>query len=161
MNLIIRRAGEQDVAAVSGFALELVQQHQSYNARRFVGFDSHESRLFELFSREVDRAESVVLIAELENQIIGYAFVRVEQASLIEISARCVWLHDIYVAPAARGHDAGKKLLDAAAAAAREELGSEVLMLHVAPQNERARKIFESFGFQPTMTEMMLDLSAR
>ncbi len=161
MNLIIRRARESDVPIVGRFALELTRQHQSYNGRRFVGFDHHEKRLFEFFRREIQRAESVVLVADLEDETIGYAFVRVEEASLIEISAKCAWLHDIYVSAAARGLDAGRKLLDAAAGIAREELGSNVLMLHVAPQNERARKIFEACGFEPTMTEMMLDLSAR
>lgn len=159
MSVIIRLAEEEDLRSVSQLAMRLTQQHQSYNPRRFVNFDNHEEQLYELFKWEIRSAETVICVAELDNRIVGYAFVRVEEASLIEISERSAWLHDIYVDEAARGLHVGKLLMQAAREAAREQLGSKVLMLHVAPQNERARKVFESYGFQPTMLEMMLDLS--
>ena len=75
-------------------------------------------------------------------------------------SARVSWftVHDIYVDESARGFNAGKQLLDTAVQAACD-LGSRVLMLHVAEQNEFARRLFEKNGFRPTMQEMMLDLS--
>lgn len=160
MNINIRPAEETDLKAVVQLALKLVRQHQSYNSLRFVAFENHEQQLFELFEREIKSTEAIVLIAERDGQIVGYAYLSVATANLVEISQRVAWLDDIYVDEAARGDRVGKLLLEAAKNAARERLGTKVLMLHVAPQNETAQAIFESNGFQTTILEMMLDLSA-
>lgn len=160
MNINIRLAAETDLKTVVQLSLKLVRQHQSYNNLRFVGFENHEKRLLELFTREIKSTEAIVLVAEQDEQIVGYAYLSVAAANLVEISQRVAWLDDIYVDEAARGHQVGKLLLEAAKDAAREKLGTKVLMLHVAPQNETARAIFESNGFQTTMTEMMLNLSS-
>lgn len=83
-----------------------------------------------------------------------------EDANMMELSETRAWLHDIYVDESARGYNAGRRLLDTAVLAACG-LGSRVLMLHVAEQNEFARRLFEKYGFRPTMQEMMFDLSDR
>ena len=160
MNVIVRRAGETDLQSVSQLAMKLVRQHQLYDPLRFVNFDNHESRLFELFRGEIQNEKSAVLVAELSKKIVGYALVMSEDANMIELSERRAWLHDIYVDESARGFNAGKQLLDTAVQAACD-LGSRVFMLHVASQNEFARTLFEKNGFRPTMQEMMLDLSDR
>jgi GNAT superfamily N-acetyltransferase len=158
MSLEIRRAHVNDLSAVSDLAIKLVRQHQAYNERRFVNFENLETRYFELLAEQLKCQDAVILVAEVQKRIVGYAFVRLEEESLIGISDARAWLHDIYVDEAARGLGAGKLLLQAAAETARE-LGSQTLMLQVATQNAFARRLFESYGFQATMQEMMLDLS--
>lgn len=160
MSLIVRRAGEPDLQFLSQLAMKLVRQHESYDSLRYISFDDHESRLLDLFRGEIQNEKSAVLVAELNKKIVGYALVMFEEANFIELSETKAWLHDIYVDESARGFNAGKQLLDAAVQAACD-LGSRVLMLWVAEQNEFARRLFEKNGFRPTVQEMMLDLSSR
>ncbi len=158
MTILIRRATANDLPDLVDFSVKLSRQHQAYNPLRFVELPNIEEQHFELFSQEINDAECAVLVAETQSQIVGYAFIRMEAGNVVDVSETSAWLHDIYVDDAVRGLKAGKLLLDAARKAARE-LGSPVLKLQVATQNEFARKLFESHGFQPTMTEMISDLS--
>ena len=155
----IRRAMVSDASRVADLAMQLTRQHQSYNPLRFVCFDGHEEQMARFIAEQLSDPACVLLVAEHAAQTVGYALVRMEAGSIVDISESCAWLHDIYVDEAARGLKAGKMLLEASIAAARE-LGSNVLKLHVAPQNEFAQRLFESAGFQVTMREMMLDLGA-
>jgi ribosomal protein S18 acetylase RimI-like enzyme len=69
-----------------------------------------------------------------------------------------VWLHDIYIDESVRGLGAGKLLLNASIDAAKQ-LGSQILILEVAAQNEFAKKLFEANGFNVASYEMMMDLN--
>jgi ribosomal protein S18 acetylase RimI-like enzyme len=99
-----------------------------------------------------------VLVVEVENKIVGYSFIRLEESSFVDIAPESVWLHDIYIDESARGMGAGKLLLDASIGAAKK-LGSQVLILQVAAQNEFAKKLFEANGFKVATYEMMMILN--
>jgi GNAT superfamily N-acetyltransferase len=103
------------------------------------------------------RADAALLVAELGAAPVGYAFVRMEEESIEDLRGVSAWLHDIYVAPEARGHGVGKKLVEAAIDAARS-LGSNNLMLSVSPSNGPGRRLFERMGLRTTMIEMRLEL---
>lgn len=156
MKVIIRRAKENEIEAVIRLAAELCHQHRAYDKARFYIFDNLKERLSALFAEETVNPSVAVLVAEKEEQIIGYAFLRVEAASLIEISNARVWLHDIYVDEAGWGGGIGKQLLEASIEFARS-IGSPVLMLHVAKQNEFAAALFTRHNFRATMQEMLLE----
>jgi GNAT superfamily N-acetyltransferase len=153
----VRQAKPRDHAAILKYAIKLVEQHQAFNSKRFVQFENHEEQLSDLFDRELNNPQARIFVLEHQGDIVGYAFVKMEARSLIDISADCAWLHDIYIDETARGRGGGKRLLDAATEAAKE-LGSTVLMLQVATQNPFARVLFEKFGFEAATTDMMLDL---
>ena len=87
----------------------------------------------------------------------GYAFVRMEPRSLVEIRRAAAWLHDIYVDPEARRGGIGRLLLEAAKEAALR-LGSSSLMLSASPHNAKAQALFQRAGLRPTMIEMRLEL---
>jgi GNAT superfamily N-acetyltransferase len=99
----------------------------------------------------------VLLVAEISAAPVGYAFVRLEAASLEELRGRGAWLHDIYVAPEMRARGIGGRLIEAAFDAARS-LGSTSLTLGVSPRNASARALFDRMGFRPTMVEMRAEL---
>lgn len=107
-------------------------------------------------NEEIKKKNAVVLIAESESEIVGYAFLRIEEESFIELLKTSVWLHDIYLAETARGAGIGKTFFEAIKKAARD-LGSDSLMLSVSPHNPTARKFFEQQGFRSTLIEMRLD----
>ncbi|MBK1989646.1 GNAT family N-acetyltransferase [Sphaerospermopsis aphanizomenoides BCCUSP55] len=157
-NIIIRKATIDDHQGVIKYAIKLVHQHQNFNPFRFVEFENHEQQLFDFFAEEIVNPKAVVLVVEVENEIIGYSFIRLEERSLVDIAPAAAWLHDIYIDESARGMGAGKLLLDASIDAAKK-LGSQVLMLQVAAQNEFAKKLFEANGFKVATYEMMMILN--
>src|SRR5438093_3627247 len=55
------------------------------------------------------------LVAELDGAVVGYVFFSAGYNT--DIAARSMWLHDIFVAPAARGRGVGNALMAAVAAA--------------------------------------------
>jgi GNAT superfamily N-acetyltransferase len=156
-SVLVRPATAAEAPLVARLAVQLCRQHLAYHSVRFTAFDDLESRLIALFREEIANSEACVLAAEHDGAVVGYAFVRREPESVIELSDARAWLHDIFVAPSARGLGVGKNLLDAAVSAARR-LGSKTLMLQVWPENHIARETFERRGFRPTMQEMTLKL---
>ena len=155
-NLKIRRATIEDLPSLVGFAVKLIRQHQAYDADRFNGFEPLEAKYTEFFPEQINNQQAVILVAELEKKIAGYAFLKIEEESFLDVRTATVWLHDIYIDEAARGAQLGRRLLDAAVEAAHN-LGSSSLMLSVSPHNQTANKLFKDYGFRPTLTEMRLD----
>ncbi len=158
MSIQIRPAVQSDLSRVTELGIKLVRQHQGFDARRFTEFENLEARYAALLTERMDREDAVVLVAEVDGRVMGYALVSMEEESLLDIASARAWLHDIYVEEAARGLGAGKLLLQAAVESARS-WGSQTLMLHVAAKNQFAQRLFQENGFQLVMHEMMLPLS--
>ncbi|MBC7909260.1 MAG: GNAT family N-acetyltransferase [Pyrinomonadaceae bacterium] len=156
--VVIRRATTGDLAAVSSYGGELIRQHHAYDSQRFIGFDAIKIDLPVFYREQLVREDAAILVAELGGRIVGYAFVRLEAESFINLSDATAWIHEIYVDESARGQGVSALLMKAAINAARR-LGSGSVMLSVAPGNARARKLFDRHGFRLTMHEMRLDLA--
>jgi ribosomal protein S18 acetylase RimI-like enzyme len=155
MAIQVRRAEDSDVQALADFALALAHVHKKIDARRFVVPEIN--AFLEFFESELARAETVLLIAEDRKIPVGYAFVRMEAASIEALSEPSAWLHDLYVDPQFRNQGVGRQLISKAIEAARR-LGSRSLMLGVSPANASAIRLYERLGLRATMIEMRLDL---
>jgi ribosomal protein S18 acetylase RimI-like enzyme len=157
MAIRIRPAEALDLAALAEFGLALAKTHVEIDDCRFVPPDGGADAFLEFFKGELERPESILLIAEDEMTPVGYAFVRMEPASIEALSEPSAWLHDVYVDPQFRGRGAGRQLVLMAIESA-QQLGSSSLMLGVSPANKEARQLYERLGFRATMIEMRLDL---
>lgn len=154
--LKIRRACVEDVPALGKLGSELALQHHGYDKRRFTLFEPLEETYTDFFANEINNKESIVLILEINEEVCGYAFIRFEPSSLVELYQAGAWLHDIYLTETARGKGISQRFFDAILREAKH-LGSDHLMLSVSPHNTTAQKFFEKCGFRPTMLEMRLD----
>jgi GNAT superfamily N-acetyltransferase len=159
MGLTVRRAGRQDARRVAEFAIKLFAQHRAYDARRFADISSIEGAEH-FYGGQTEASEAAVLVAEIENKIVGFAYLQYEATDYANLLENAVWLHDIYLDERARGAGAGKLLIENSIETARE-LGADKLMLSVAAKNTAARDFFERRGFHETMIEMMLDLTGK
>ena len=157
MTVTVRRAGRKDARTIAEFALKLFAQHRRYDARRFAEVVSVEGAE-RYYGSQTEASEAAILIAEIENKIVGFAYLQYEALDYAMLLENAVWLHDLYIDEAARGQSAGKLLLEESAKVARE-LGADKLMLTVAAKNNLAKEFFERYGFKNTMVEMMLDLT--
>jgi ribosomal protein S18 acetylase RimI-like enzyme len=157
--VVVRRATAADAETIAVYALKLFRQHREYDERRFIEVtDLKQAAAY--YSSRTKAEDAAVLVAELDDKIVGFAFVEFELKNYAALLESAAWLHDIYVDEAARRTRAGKILTEAAVEAAKE-LGASKLMLTVAVQNEIARNFFENAGFRTTMLEMTLDLTGQ
>ena len=155
--VIVRRATRKDAGALGELAEKLVIQHQEYDARRFSLLARREQMAW-FYGTQTEAKDAVVLVAEIDGEIAGFAYIQFEAKNFAGLLESAAWLHDIYVEDTARRKSVGQSLLESSIKAAKE-LGATKLMLTVAARNEIARKFFEQNGFRKTMVEMMLDLT--
>lgn len=107
--------------------------------------------------KEAASPKAVVLVAELDGQVIGYAYGRLEARDwnlLLDVHGA---LHDLWVDPKVRGQGAGALLADAMAQRLRER-GAPRVVLMSAAKNEPAQRLFARLGWRPTMVEMTREL---
>lgn len=156
MAVVIRRATFEDAEIVAEYAGRLATQHCDYDPERFTLLAGRE-QMAEYYGSQTDAEGATVLVAELDGKIAGFAYLQYEPRNYAGLLESAAWLHDIYVDEAARGHNVGKKLIEASAQAAKE-LGADKLMLLAAADNRFAQELFRQSGFRETMVEMMLSL---
>ncbi len=156
MPVQVRHAVKGDENAIGGLLIRLVEQHVEYDPERFSNFVTHEGAAA-FYGSRIEAKEAAVVVAEIEGQIAGFAYLEFEERNYEELLDKAVWLHDIYLEPEARSAGTGTALMQAAIKAAKELRGDK-LLLGVAAKNLTAQAFFEGFGFRTTMLEMTLDL---
>lgn len=85
------------------------------------------------------------LVAEIECELAGY--VKLSQATELEASRHVLLVAGLAVGPAHQAHGVGRALMEAAINEAKAR-GARRLTLRVLEPNERARKLYESLGFE-------------
>ncbi len=86
-----------------------------------------------------------VLVADGDGQVVGYAIVR--QYMPIPSHRDVLEINGLAVDPAHQGHGVGRQLVEACAEQARSR-GARKLTLRVLGDNDGARRLYESCGFQ-------------
>ncbi|HEX4187014.1 MAG TPA: GNAT family N-acetyltransferase [Solirubrobacteraceae bacterium] len=136
--LLIRAARPEDVPLL----LELLRELAEYE-RLAEHVEATEDLFHEaLFS---ERPAAQALIAERGGEAIGYALFFPTFSTFLAIQG--VWLEDLYVRPAHRKSGAGRALLAAVAAHARER-GAERLEWSALKWNELALGFYRGLGAQ-------------
>jgi ribosomal protein S18 acetylase RimI-like enzyme len=157
--VVVRRAEERDLAAVAVLAGELVRLHHATDPSRFFLPDRVEEGYARWLSREIARAEAVVLVAARGREIIGYAYGTLEGRDWNMLLDTHGVVNDIFVAGEARRGGVGRMLVSAVVAAL-EALGARRIVLSTMVGNESAQRVFRACGFRPTMIEMTRDAGA-
>ena len=157
MAVMVRRAKTEDARTIAEFAHKLFAQHERYDPRRFSQI-ANKAQMAAFYGSQTNARNAAVLVAELEEKVVGFAYVQYETINYAGLLKNAAWIHDLYVDETARGHSVGKFLIEKSIEIARE-FGADKLMLSVAARNETAREFFERRGFRTTMVEMMLDLT--
>jgi ribosomal protein S18 acetylase RimI-like enzyme len=101
------------------------------------------ARLGDDFFARIDR--NSVLVAEVDGQAVGYAVLR--QGTPIPSHAHVLEMNGLAVDPDHQGRGIGRALVEATVAGARQQ-GARKLTLRVLGSNQRARRLYESCGFQ-------------
>ena len=154
----IRKAVSRDIPAIAKMAVKLARQHGEYDKKRFdlSIFEPLEPRHVEYLMDQFQREDTAFLVALLDSDIVGYAFLKIEPQSFLSIDQQGVWLHDIFFEESARGRGLATRFFKFIVVEAKR-MGSTFIMLGVSPKNTTAQKFFARMGFRPTMEEMRLD----
>lgn len=149
----IRPAAVADVSSAAALGAEIVRHHHRTNPDRFFLTDDVEESYRWWLTRELARPEAVVLLAEQEGRIVGYAYGALEPRDWSVLLDQHGALHDLFVAPEARRAGVGRALVSALIEALTAR-GARLLVLRVMVQNEPALRLAQAFGFEPTMLEL-------
>jgi ribosomal protein S18 acetylase RimI-like enzyme len=156
----VRKATQADLGAVSRLAAELVRMHHAADPARFFLPERVEEGYAWWLGRELQRAEARVLVAEREGTIVGYSYGCLEERDWNSFLDEHGAVHDLFVTEGERRGGVGRRLLQAMLDEL-EELGAERIVLSTLVDNERAKRLFASVGFRPTLLEMTRDRQRR
>jgi len=154
MAVVVRRATKVDAVKIAEFSVALAEQHYGYDQVRFTRLITKDGA--EAFYGGRAEAESAALfVAEIDDRVIGFAYMEYEPVIYAELATKVGWLHDIYVEPDAQGSSAGKALIEAVKDEAKRQ-GANKVLLSVSVMNKNGQEFFKHNGFRTTMHEMML-----
>jgi GNAT superfamily N-acetyltransferase len=156
MAITVRRATRDDARTIAEFAFKLVEQHRQYDPVRFAKLGDLEGMAW-FYGGQTEAEDAVVLVVEIDDRVVGFAYLEYQSRNYMELSAASVRLQDIFVEEAARGTGAGRELIEAAVEESKGFEAAKVL-LSVAAKNTFAQEFFKHQGFRTTMLEMMLEL---
>jgi GNAT superfamily N-acetyltransferase len=152
----IRPASKSDMVALGRLGAALMRQHHASDPRRFILTDRPEDGYGRFLVSQLANPDRLVLVAERENEILGYVFADIEPTSWRDLRGPCGFIHDVYVHENARRQGIGLGLLRAAIAWAHSR-GKEQVVLWSKSGNDDAQRLFAKLGFRDTMIEMTLD----
>jgi ribosomal protein S18 acetylase RimI-like enzyme len=156
---VIRRAEERDLPRVSRLAGQLVRMHHAVDPSRFLLVDQVEEGYAWWLARELGRAEAVVLVACVGEDIVGYVYATLEGRDWNLLLDEHGAVHDVFVAEGSRRGGVGQKLVDAVLLEL-ERRGAPRIVLSTMVGNEAAQRLFRKHGFRATMLEMTRDRRA-
>ena len=156
-DISVRHARPSDVPILGRLGVEMVRTHYDFDPRRFLPVTPQTEQGYGWFlGSRLDDRDAVVLVAERNGQVVGYAYGSVEGYDYMSLRGPAGVLNDIVVDPAERGRGIGRMLLNATLAEL-ETRGVPRVLLSTAQQNEAAQRLFEAAGFRRTMIEMTRD----
>ncbi len=156
--IVVRPAAPADAPALGRLGSLLVSLHHELDPDRFIAASPHTEHAYAAFlHEELRRSDAVVLVAEQEGRVLGYAYAAVEGNNYMALRGPAGVLHDLMVDPARRREGIGRMLLEAVVAALAEHDAPRVV-LSTAERNEAAQRLFASAGFRRTMIEMTREL---
>jgi ribosomal protein S18 acetylase RimI-like enzyme len=157
MSVIVRNARPDDLAAIGVLAGKLVKLHYDFDPLRFLLVDNVEAGYAHFFASQLSSSATIILAAELDGEIVGYAYARLEPRDWNALLDAHGALHDIYVIDSVRRQGVARLLVDAVRDRLRAR-GARRLVLHTASKNVSAQHFFESLGLRHTMIELTEEL---
>lgn len=158
MAAVIRRAVAGDLEAVGRLGATLLRAHYDFDPQRFMqGGADAEAGYAWFLGTQLERPDSLVLVADDGDAVIGYLYAGLEPRNWKELRDEAGFVHDILVHEDSRGAGIARLLIDAALARFRER-GVPRAILWTAAKNTHAHRLFERLGFRNTMIEMTHEL---
>lgn len=152
--MTIRQAQENDIPQVASLLYQVHDIHAVGRPDLFVKGERKytDEELKEIF---LDSANRPVFVADLEGQILGYAFCVLEEieASHSRYAVKGLYIDDLCVDARARSRGVGSALYEHVLNYAKKQ-NCDRITLNVWELNEGARRFYEKQGLVPLKTTM-------
>lgn len=136
----------------------LVTEHYQFDPKRFISpMPDLVQRYGDMLLSRSERPGTIVLVAELDSAVVGYAFAAMEGNDYMALRGPAGVLYDLVVDPGHRRQGIGTKLLDASLDALAK-LGAPRVVLFTAEKNDGAQQMFAQARFRRTMIEMTREM---
>src|SRR5690349_10896643 len=111
----VRDATAADESAMGRLGEMLVEEHYRFDPERFIAaLPATRERYGQFLASQISRPEMIVLVAERDGEVVGYAFAGMEGNDYMALRGPAGALYDLVVDPAHRREGIGTALLDAA-----------------------------------------------
>jgi ribosomal protein S18 acetylase RimI-like enzyme len=149
---LVRPATPADLPALGRLAAQLVRQHHGFDPARFFLIEPIEEGYARWLGHELAQEGSVILVAEQEGVVVGYAYGSLKERDWNALLDACGAIHDVFIDAAARRGGVATRLV-VATIERLTALGAPRVVLSTAARNEPAQRFFERLGFRRTMIE--------
>ena len=157
-SVTVRPATAEDESAMGRLGAMLVAEHHEFDPERFIApVPQIRQRYGQFLASQIGHPEKIVLVAERDGGMVGYAFAGMEGYDYMALRGPAGVLYDLVVDPEHRRQGVGTALIEAAFAALRER-GAPRVLLSTAEKNHGAQAMFANAGFRRTMIEMTREL---
>lgn len=154
--IIIRRSVAEDYEVIGGLLVELLKQHQNGRPDLFEPQEDGSGKYSRKeFETELADGRTVAFSAVCGEKVVGYLICKIieERANPVLKNVKTLYLDDLCVSPEFRGCGAGKALMNAAEAYAREN-GFYNITLNVWEFNGSAKGFYDRLGYTTQRREM-------
>ncbi len=152
-HLQIRKATLADLPTLLRFEQGVIEAERPYDPTLKTG-QIHYYNLEEM----ITASHIELLVAELDNELIGAGYARIESAKPYLQHSHYAYLGFMYVEPEHRGKGVNKNIIAALQEWAYSQQVTE-LRLEVYVENASAIKAYEKLGFAKLLVEMRLGLN--
>jgi ribosomal protein S18 acetylase RimI-like enzyme len=157
-SVTIRPATSADLPRLGRLGALLVEEHHAFDTRRFLPTRDRTPADYAAFMvAQLADPDVAVLVADVNGDVIGYAYAAVEGYDYMMLRGPAGVLHDIIVEPDFRNRGVGRQLLRAVLAFLASR-GAPRVVLMTAQGNEAEHRLFARAGFRRTMIEMTREL---
>lgn len=154
----IRPAKASDLAPVGRLGALLVEEHHAFDPLRFIApLPDLARRYGEFLVAQAAKPDMLVLVAERDSAVVGYAYAGVEGNDYMALRGPAGALYDLIVDAEHRRQRIGSALMEAALAELARR-GAPRVVLFTAEMNHGAQAMFAGAGFRRTMIEMTREL---
>lgn len=154
----VRSAVGNDVAALGRLGALLVAEHHEFDPQRFIApLPNLAERYGDFLVSQLERPEMIVLVAERDQAIVGYAYGGMEGNDYMALRGPAGVLYDLVVDPDHRRQGVGSQLMESVLADLLSR-GAPRVVLFTAEKNYVAQAMFARAKFRRTMIEMTREL---
>lgn len=152
----VRPARETDIPAILAMLGSLADAHTAWDPARFATVPETEPAYRAWLAQARAGGPVLALVAETDAGVAGYLIAESLPGEPKYWATPCVYVHDIYLDPAARGQGLAEALLTHARSWA-DQLGVPQVRALVSASNPAGQSFFTRSGFRVGAVEMTLN----